>query len=407
MILNDEQKEQLVVQTAQKILGRLNTSESSLTEAQVADCQKFLLDFTRIACSMYVNESGIALPNSDQTIPLTEAMITQGLGLFAEGVYFSVRKCQDLNIQGDLQGQIMQGLAMEVYNQSKQVVSATYGQENTPDFQFSEEQQVEIILKAADVYLVACINDYEKNYGPINPDNTALDPNMEHGPSVDNSNEGSVLQDPLPPPAQEKETNDSASPSAEVSEEETQLIPSTPEPVVHKPQKQPAIPPDPLKSRLKHRKKPKENKNNKYGAIALLLSKIPETAAKRFLSQFSKKELVLIERYKNKQAIYDELDPPTVEIYVKQLYALVIAHEKKLQQNPVNQLKKIFGSHPEITVTRFLKTERQRVKQFVKQQYVYYAKSKRKPEKIGKPVQLSQPMLSVLAQHLQAAFSVH
>src|SRR4051812_19924370 len=101
-----------------------------MTDAEYEENAGILHDFNKIAADMLAGEAGLEMPGSTESIPLDEHLITQALNLFSEGICFAMVKCLEMGITGDTKKTILQNMALEVYNQAKQVVACTYGQEH-------------------------------------------------------------------------------------------------------------------------------------------------------------------------------------------------------------------------------------------------------------------------------------
>ncbi len=187
-------------QVSSQMIPRLDNLNLSAEEYQ--EDLEILQEFNKIAAGMLNEEPGIEMPGNAQPIPLNEKTAMQGLSLFSEGLYLGITKCLEMGITGDVKKHLLQNLAMEVYSQAKQVVASTYGQEHTPDYQFTHEQQVEFICQGAESALMFFISEYEREYGAI----AVSEPPARLLPKVEQAmmEDGVPLPDSIPASAPQK-----------------------------------------------------------------------------------------------------------------------------------------------------------------------------------------------------------
>lgn len=155
----------LAASITEEMEGRL--ASLHIPDQAYEEAVEIIRDFNKIAASMLQEEPGLEMPGAPEPIPLDDKLATQTLNLFSEGVSFAILKCVEMGITGDTKKTILQNMALEVYNQAKQIMACTYGQEHTPEFQFSYEQQVNMMTQSAESNLMFFIGEYEKEYGPI------------------------------------------------------------------------------------------------------------------------------------------------------------------------------------------------------------------------------------------------
>lgn len=281
--MNDSDLQAIVEQVSGEMLARLAATHP--TQEDYQENGNILTQFNGIAVGMLKNEAGIEIPGSGTPIPWDENMIRQALSLFCEGLYYALARCRDTSISGELKLNLLQSLAMEIYGQSKQVVIATLGQEQTPEFQFSAEQQAEIIRKATEGYLMSYIAEYERANGPIQPMQPvapASDPELSSNSSV--AMEGQPL----------------AAPEGE--------IPSAPG--LEQPVQQTVSPPS-------------GTNHEKYGAVALLIGTLPESQHSRILRRFNAQEQEVIAFYRDPAHIEQHLDIVRVEAHLKRFHEML------------------------------------------------------------------------------------
>lgn len=252
-----------------------------LNEEEYQECGGFVASFNDIAArQMLAQEPGIELQGSSEPIPLDDQTAMQALGLFSEGLIYSLMRCREYGVNGDPKTQILQQVALHIYEQAKQVVAATHGQEHTPEFQFTHDQQVEFITQGAESALLHFINEYEQQYGPLNPEPVAPLPTQPQPAEA-----GPDAQPPMAP-AQPNRTAPASAPMSTAS--------------------QPTGP----------------AQHEKYAAVALLLTTLPANQRARMLNRFNPDEKELIAFYSYPQHVEQNLDVALVEAHLKKLRAL-------------------------------------------------------------------------------------
>ena len=139
-------------------------------EPEIEENLGIIHGFIGIALAEIQKQGEIEIPGTGQAIPFDENVTGQTIGLFTEGLYYGMQRCRDMGITGDLKTFFLQSLALELFNQAKQMVITTFGQEHTPEIQFSFDQQVNFINQFAESGLLYLVNEHEKEHGPINPE---------------------------------------------------------------------------------------------------------------------------------------------------------------------------------------------------------------------------------------------
>lgn len=308
-------------QVTSQMIARLDVTVLAPEEYE-EDCN-ILAEFNRIAAGMLHQEPGIEMPGAPQPIPMDENMVAQALTLFCEGIFYTISKCTEMGITGDLKKQLLQTVAMEVYNQSKQIVAATFGQEHTPEFQFTHDQQVEIIHKATEGHIVAFITEYESVNGPIEP--------PEPKPSRQ------------PPP---------------------QAMPE-PAPQVASPAPSPRPPEEPAPAALMKQSAAKGTPHDKYGAVALLLTALPSAQRARILKGFNAEEKQLIEYYSYPQHLEQNLDMASVEAHLKNFRELLLKDNARLKAPSHKGIARLIESYPAEKLLSCVKDERPLVRRYL------------------------------------------
>lgn len=307
-------------QVTSQMIARLDMTVLEPEEYE-EDCN-IISEFNRIAAGMLHQEPGIEMPGAPQPIPMDENMVMQALTLFGEGIFYTISKCSEMGITGDLKKQLLQTVAMEVYNQSKQIVAATFGQEHTPEFQFTHEQQVEIIHKATEGHIVAFITEYESVNGPIEPP----EPKPSRQPLAQPMPDGAP-QAALPAPV--TGPNDDA---------------------ISSPAGKPAANTTP---------------HDKYGAVALLLTTLPPAQRSRILRGFNAEEKELIEYYSYPQHLEQNLDLASVEAHLKKFRELLLKENPKVKAPSHKGIARLLESYPPEKLLSCVKDERPLVKRYL------------------------------------------
>jgi len=309
----------LTQHTAQSMIARLDSLGLSQEEYE-SNCN-ILGSFTQIAVQQLASEPGLEGPDPNNPIPLDDRMIVQGLTLFCEGLYDALVKCAHMGITGSLKQQMIENLAMFVYDQAKQVVAATYGQEHTPEFQFTHEQQVEIVQKAAEGALLGMVSEYENEHGPIIPPPEAA-PAMPAG-MMDSG----------------------AMPVANIA-----------------PQPMPQLPTMPSRPQGPH-------PHDKYAAVALLLTTLPTEQRARILRAFNDEEKELITYYSYPQHVEQTLDLTCVEVHLKHLKETLLRANRSVKSDAYKGILALVDSHSPEKLLSWVKDERPLVKRYLEAHY--------------------------------------
>jgi hypothetical protein len=344
-------------------------SQAGLPPEEVDDNVGIIEQFNNIAIGLLKDEPGISLPGTEQMIPWDEKTGVQGLTLFAEGIYTGMLKCFQQGIPTDIKKKLLQEFAMDVYTQAKQVVASTYGQEHTPEFQISHEQQMALIGQAAGNALMYYIDKHEREHGPIEAGPIPINP-IE--PAVTSSQiiEQSIGPTSSPPSA-------SAPPPL-----------AAPQPIA-----QPPHPQGP-------------NPHDKYGAVALLLNTLPANQRARVLRQFTTDEKELIAFYSDPRHIEQNLDIASVQKHLQRFKALF--KRKKTREKDAHQgLAQLAAQYPLEKLLSYVKDERPAVKQALEAVYrppteaqPLLPVSKTSPQKPASQA-LPSRIEEILYQHLQ------
>jgi hypothetical protein len=338
---------------------------SGLPPEEIQDNIGIIEQFNNIAVGLLREEAGIELPGATQVIPWDEKTAVQGLTLFAEGIYLGMIKCYQQGIPNDIKKKLLQEFAMDVYNQAKQVVASTYGQEHTPEFQLSHEQQVALINQAASNALMFYVNKHEQEYGPIEA--------------------GAVPAGPMTMPATT-----------------SNMVQQVHPPAAPQPTPQPAQQPVRPRGATPH---------DKYGAVALLLTTLPASQRARVLQQFNEEEKELISFYSAPQHIEQNLDLTYVEQHLKRFKAIFKQASPAAKSQGHAGLARLAAQYPMEKLLSYVKDERPAVKQALLA--VYQPENSHPlipiPQKVApkqNPNKLPSRIEDILYQHLQRRLEV-
>jgi len=163
--MSDVDIQAIAKQVTDRFIDRMASQE--MPDADFDENANILFNFNNIAVNLLKDEPGLEMPGSNQVFPIDDALTDAIISMFAEGICHAMIRCAEMGLTGDPKKSILQDMALEVYNQAKQIIACTYGQENTPGFQFSPDQQVSMINQASEGHLMYFIGEYEKKNGPI------------------------------------------------------------------------------------------------------------------------------------------------------------------------------------------------------------------------------------------------
>ncbi len=329
---------QAAQEISEQVIPRLDEWQQ-LPEERAND-EKLIVEFNKIAAGMIKGSPGIEMPGSSQPIPWDPPHANQAVLLFCEGVYFALQRCHEMRITGNIKIELMQNLAMDVYGQAIQVVASTYGQELTPEYQFTHQQQVEFIQKGAESVLLLYINEYERKNGPIvseediaEAEALIAEENWEDAPEAP----------PLP---------------EEVSAE----MPAAPvAPARPKPAKKPAAP---------AKAKPKgPGPHDKYAAVALLLTTLKPERRKKIIQNFNQDERELISYYSYPQHIEQNLDLTSVSKHLRQFKEMMQQGGSSLKSNAYRGISQLVKSNSLEKLLSYVKDERPKVQEYLAMHY--------------------------------------
>lgn len=322
-------------------LAHARLQSFGLSQEELENYAGFVASLNEVAVGELLKEPGIQLPDATEMIPLDDRTATQTASLFCEGVIFTIFRCGEYKVPGELIGNLTQQVAMHIYDQSKQIVAATHGQEHTPEFQISPEQQAEYITQGAESALLHYINEYEKQYGPISPE-----PEPEPEPMAPQSSPAqppSVAEPPTNQPLEQLDFWDEE-PSAVETGTTTSERPSSEQ--------------LPVSSSV-------SANHEKYGAVALLLTTLSVKQRARILNSFGPEEKELIAFYSYPQHVEQNLDAAKVESHLKKLKTLFKKREKVPATGSNRRISALAGLISPEKLLSCVKDERPVVKRYL------------------------------------------
>jgi hypothetical protein len=145
-----------------------NATAWVLTDDLIQTMANLLFEMAKISGGLFLDDPTLATAGEGSpTFDINDAMALQGVKLFGEGVFHAQLKAHAMGLPVDVGTQLVQSLAQDLFQQAKQVMASTYGQEDTPELQFSWEQQASWMQQSADNGFIFYLNEYEKEHGPI------------------------------------------------------------------------------------------------------------------------------------------------------------------------------------------------------------------------------------------------
>ncbi|MBY0450294.1 MAG: hypothetical protein K2X01_06690 [Cyanobacteria bacterium] len=263
--------------------------ERGMTQEQAQEEAQGLYNLSKIAGDLVMQGSGIPVAGTDQIFPYDDQNAAQIVDLFTEAMYFSAQKTQELGIPDELRPMFHQQAAQHVFEQAQQIVVSTFGQEHTPGLQFSREQQLEFVKQTAESALLHYVNEYEKENGPIIPDEQAVEQISKA--QLHALQEEGLVQDPalldIPVPPEESAAGS--------------LIPLDSQTVMKGP-----------------------SAYDKYAAVALLVATLPAEKVGAILKRFGAEEQEIIRYYSDPELVVQQLDVASVRSYLESFKQLLM-----------------------------------------------------------------------------------
>ncbi len=302
---------QVIAELCQEFEARMQAK--NIPADEIARLMHFLGKMAEVASQLILSEKAITVPNTEQSVPFDKVTAHQTMQLFCEGLYYSQVKCWEMGIPADLEAQFLQNVAQWVYDNAKQVVLSTYGQEHTPQYQISEEQQVQMVNQTSESALLYYISEYEKANGPIPTEHRA----PEEPPEP-------VADTPAALPGGEEESSE-----------------------------QPVAVLGP-------------NTNDKFAALALLLNTLPERQKHAVLAGLSDEERELVHYYSNPDHIEADLDIGSVIEHLRHLKETVLSGKGGQQKSTASRaIEEMALRYPKEVLLSYVRNERPAVQNYL------------------------------------------
>ncbi len=312
-----------------------------MTEEQMQECASQLFNMGLIASQQVQQEGGIQPQGTDQKLPYTPPMAERVIGLFIQGMNAAIVKSHEERYPSAEKWQFMQNVAYHVFEQAKQAVIATLGQESTPEVQISDEQIYNWLGQTAVEALQYYATEHEKQHGPLN----RLEPEGGQMPPME--------EESLPPEAPFEEEDFSDDPETSLDDEPVYEEPQPQHPVQQAPQPAPA--------------NISQEDHHKYAAVGLLLSSLPNSRHPRILSAFRPDEQQIINAYRDPDNIAQNLDLEKVAHYLK-IFKDKMGQGKGLRKSQyASDMSKIITALPSHRLERLFHDERPFVRGYVNQ----------------------------------------
>lgn len=158
--------EALSVEFAEKVTEAL--SSSGLNVSEIKRSADITAHFIQVAVGLLQQEPGFQ-PQDPKApyLAFNVGHCYKVLSLFTHAIIHASEKAQEHNLKGEPKSVILQGLAKDAFFQAKQFVSATVGQEATPEVQFDDAQLESWMEQMVASALHHYLGEYEKIHGPI------------------------------------------------------------------------------------------------------------------------------------------------------------------------------------------------------------------------------------------------
>ncbi|MBY0405185.1 MAG: hypothetical protein K2X66_14905 [Cyanobacteria bacterium] len=327
-----------------------------LPDEEIQSTANVLFEFGKIAGSLILDEGGIESPSTNQTIPYDMSMATQSMKLFCEGLYHTALKCYEMRLPNELKSGLMQQVAQDLFSQTKQMVLTTYGQESTPEYQITMDQQVLMICQTVDSAMTYLLAEYEKQNGPLLgtlPQRSLLDSALDSAVSQNAPHTPQNLLETQAP-------QESHLLEVPQSDSLTPHYPGEVHPPTHPPQNlinsqpQPHHLPPPPSTRGPH-------PHDKYAAVGLLVNTLqnkPEVIYS-VLRHFNPEERSLIQFYQDPENIEKNLDLGCVTRHLKSFKTLMKQGNSSLRPKAENAFESLFKNQNKQTVLNLVSQERE------------------------------------------------
>ncbi|MFN7310587.1 MAG: hypothetical protein ACK5T0_04375 [Vampirovibrionales bacterium] len=289
--------EALSVEFAEKVTEAL--SSSGLNVSEIKRSADITAHFIQVAVGLLQQEPGFQA--QDPKAPFLAFNIEhcyKVLSLFTHAIIYASEKAQEHNLKGEPKSIILQGLAKDAFSQAKQFVSATVGQEATPELQFDDAQLESWMEQMVASALHHYLGEYENIHGPIGQEDMPPDAptnRFNKTPQVEIPLEEEAVTAEEDVPA--FQANPQISVQAMPSPQQPQVFPS------YEAVYAPAPPPKPVAIPYQNTK----HVQLKLAALALFLTTQAPPLQNEWLNQFPSEIANQIVHYMNVENIAQEL----------------------------------------------------------------------------------------------------
>lgn len=342
----------------------LRFREADVPDDNIESMVRFLGRMAHVSVQLTQQEKEIKIPNTNHVVPFDGPTSARTVELFCEGMGEALIRTSQLGIPDEPREQILQNVAQYVYENAKQVVLSTFGQDSTPDIQIPEEQQFELLYQTANSALTHFITQYEEEHQVSLIEKEGMPDDIgDLTHSVDDI-------DPMMAPQQ----LDQQAPQPPVQQSSQQAPqPPQPQPPASQQQQQPQFPP------VVH---------EKLAAVALLLNTLPQDKGQQMYNMFNPEQQQLIQHYLNPVHIQQALNLNAV---LHQLHALrqrILGDDPSARSAPplasgspqvtneaeapsvsaaYHAMKQLAEEYPKQALLKLVEAERPRIQQYVAQ----------------------------------------
>jgi hypothetical protein len=319
--------------------------QAGMVQDAIQDSASNLFNMGMIAVDQMQKEGGITPEGSSQAIPYTAEIAQRSIRFFLNGLNTAILNAHEKEIPQPEAWQLLQQVAFHVFEQSKQAIVATIGQEMTPDVQISDEQIHDWLGHTAIEALLYYLQEYEEQNGPIGGKE-----DVPQGVPL-SSSVNEAAETPSTPSQDEKEPTPMA------------VLPEGIDASVAIEPKLPATE-TVLSAHGSHGLTP--DTHYKYAAIGLLLASLPPDRHKRILAPFTPAERALISEYQDPVKVAHRLDLNRVTQCLKS-FKETLSQRHYPEKNPyATMLPKLVQQLPPERVERLFAQERPLVRRYIR-----------------------------------------
>ncbi len=318
-------------------------------EDQIQDTANQFFNMGLIAAQQIQQEGGVQPEGVNQMIAYTPESAERIIFYFLQGLNAAVIKSHEQRLPAQETWQFMQNVAYHVFEQSKQAIVATLGQEHTPDVQIPQEQIINWLSQTAVEALIYYVGEHEKQHGPITRTDEQVMPDLLSQPEPE--------PEPLVPqmPAEME-----PEPEPVYEEPAAAMEAPEPEPVV-------AEAPAPMPAPAPAANQGISEIHHKYAAVGLLLSNLSNRKQQQILAAFGPEEQQIIHQFRDPEVMAQYLDLGLVAKYLR-LFKDKMGQPKAPIKSPyASSMALVLQNLPEHRLERLFQNERPFVKGYITQ----------------------------------------